>query len=192
MTKKDFPNGDGFNTDKNAPKDAPPSYSYAQPLAPQVGASSTHPQLYPVSIPPTNLPNNQYPGSAGSISPYPPNETTPLFPAPDLNTPSAEYYTANPGAAVIVVRNGMPIGVDVRDGVVFVDTREPLRMHCPYCNQTVITKVRRESNGMTYCSSLLLCFVFWPCFFLPFCMDGCKDRVHSCPNCKHVLAVVPA
>jgi len=28
---------------------------------------------------------------------------------------------------------------------------------------------------------------FWCCAFIPFCVDDCKDAVHTCPSCNVVV-----
>ena len=63
---------------------------------------------------------------------------------------------------------------------------------CPTCNESVMTTISYEPGGMTW----LLCFIialfcgwiFCLCL-IPFCLDGTKDVVHSCPRCNRALGV---
>jgi len=33
----------------------------------------------------------------------------------------------------------------------------------------------------------VMCYRCWICAFIPFCVDDCKDVIHTCPNCGVVL-----
>ncbi|KNC96152.1 uncharacterized protein SPPG_08540 [Spizellomyces punctatus DAOM BR117] len=160
------------NNYESISNDSPPAY--AGPHQPSSSAATFTTPLYPQPGGPNY---NVYPGTAGG-TPYPQ--------AP------ADYYTAHPQADVYVVRTNTPIGVNVVDGFVMVDAREPLRMHCPFCNTDVVTKVTHAPGLLAYCTSLMLCLVCWPCFCLPFCSGTCQDKIHRCPRCRSTLAVVPA
>ncbi|TPX60494.1 hypothetical protein SpCBS45565_g07487 [Spizellomyces sp. 'palustris'] len=92
---------------ESIPNDAPPAYAGAHQPSSSAATSTT--PLYPQAGGPNY---NDYPGRAAG-SPYPQ--------AP------GDYYAAHPQADVYVVRTNMPIGVNVVDGLVMVDAREPLR-----------------------------------------------------------------
>merc|ERR1712080_25912 len=59
----------------------------------------------------------------------------------------------------------------------------PKNVICPNCHQNVTTTCAYETGTMTYLVALLLCFLICPCFWVPFCIDGCKDVHHTCPSC---------
>lgn len=65
----------------------------------------------------------------------------------------------------------------------------PVPMQCPYCQATITTSTSYEVGTLTW----IACFVVFivgcwlGCCFIPFCVDGCKDVVHSCPNCRQTV-----
>ncbi|XP_047200196.1 lipopolysaccharide-induced tumor necrosis factor-alpha factor homolog [Hippoglossus stenolepis] len=61
---------------------------------------------------------------------------------------------------------------------------------CPKCQTTVLSEVEYKYGMLTWliCGILGL-FLCWPCCFIPFCVDACKDVEHSCPVCHTVLHV---
>ncbi|KAI1702593.1 LITAF-like zinc ribbon domain-containing protein [Ditylenchus destructor] len=73
--------------------------------------------------------------------------------------------------SVVVV--GAPVGPD------------PVPMQCPSCHAKVVSSVNRRAGGFAWVMALLLCGVL--CCCLPFCIDGCQDSHHNCPNCGAFL-----
>uniref|UniRef100_A0A0B6ZZV9 LITAF domain-containing protein n=1 Tax=Arion vulgaris TaxID=1028688 RepID=A0A0B6ZZV9_9EUPU len=65
----------------------------------------------------------------------------------------------------------------------------PVRMRCPHCSADVVTAIEYETGTFAWVICMLLfvfgCFLF--CCLLPFCVDGCKDVVHKCPNCHQQI-----
>jgi lipopolysaccharide-induced tumor necrosis factor-alpha factor len=65
----------------------------------------------------------------------------------------------------------------------------PQGIQCPYCKQSVLTRVHFEVGTGTMLIGLgtfLTCCCLTP---LPFMMDACKDVIHVCPSCNaHVGA----
>ncbi|PWA16959.1 hypothetical protein CCH79_00012670, partial [Gambusia affinis] len=58
-------------------------------------------------------------------------------------------------------------------------------MLCPHCKNTVVTTIEYKVGMLTWIIfGVLLC---WPCSFIPFCVNSCKDVQHSCPQCNNVL-----
>jgi lipopolysaccharide-induced tumor necrosis factor-alpha factor len=64
----------------------------------------------------------------------------------------------------------------------------PVQTTCPNCHASIVTTVMYQVGGLTWLIFAILCFVgCWICAFIPFCVDDCKDAVHSCPNCQAVI-----
>ncbi|XP_055875072.1 lipopolysaccharide-induced tumor necrosis factor-alpha factor homolog isoform X13 [Biomphalaria glabrata] len=66
----------------------------------------------------------------------------------------------------------------------------PVHMNCPHCRAEIVTGTHYETGTFTW----IICFVLFfvgcslGCCFFPFCVDGCKDVIHTCPNCRQQLA----
>jgi lipopolysaccharide-induced tumor necrosis factor-alpha factor len=75
---------------------------------------------------------------------------------------------------------------------------QSVRTSCPHCHADIATTVEYESGTMTWlvCGIIVLVglLVFWcallGCCFIPFCINDCKDVIHSCPACKQTLSRV--
>ncbi|XP_015909786.2 lipopolysaccharide-induced tumor necrosis factor-alpha factor homolog isoform X1 [Parasteatoda tepidariorum] len=71
--------------------------------------------------------------------------------------------------------------------VQFGDT--PMQVTCSNCHKTVITTTVAENGACAWIAVLVMVFVFCPCFFIPLCIDSCKDIHHKCPSCGCQLGV---
>ncbi|XP_062581008.1 cell death-inducing p53-target protein 1 homolog isoform X2 [Saccostrea cucullata] len=64
----------------------------------------------------------------------------------------------------------------------------PVHTRCPHCQAEVVTATSYETGTFAWIICLVLCLVgCWPCCLIPFCVDGCKDVIHSCPNCHQTM-----
>lgn len=64
---------------------------------------------------------------------------------------------------------------------------DPAQITCPSCGQVTITKIDHESSTKTHLMAGLLCLLVWPCFWLPYVMESCKNANHYCTNCSAYL-----
>ncbi|XP_062581068.1 LITAF domain-containing protein-like [Saccostrea cucullata] len=72
-------------------------------------------------------------------------------------------------------------------GHIFRETSVP--MQCPYCRANITTSTSYETGTLTWiiCGVLILFGLWLGCCLIPFCIDGCKDVIHTCPNCNQVV-----
>ncbi|XP_048762283.1 LITAF domain-containing protein-like [Ostrea edulis] len=61
-----------------------------------------------------------------------------------------------------------------------------VQMQCPHCSATITTSTRYEVGTLTWIACCVVAAVgcWFGCCLIPFCVDGCKDVIHSCPSCN--------
>ncbi|KAI0227001.1 hypothetical protein LSAT2_022544 [Lamellibrachia satsuma] len=68
--------------------------------------------------------------------------------------------------------------------------QDAVQMVCPYCHAQILTTVNFKTGTLTWVISLVVCVVGCiPCCLIPFCVNGCKDVVHTCPSCNRMIGV---
>ncbi|XP_063727781.1 lipopolysaccharide-induced tumor necrosis factor-alpha factor homolog [Symsagittifera roscoffensis] len=100
-------------------------------------------------------------------------------PPPPYGQPATFQYTGNYQTTTVLVGGGYPsLGSN------------PATIQCPHCRATVTTSVNYEIGmGTWLIAGVILLLGFWcGCCLIPLCIDGCKDAVHSCPNCNAYIA----
>ncbi|XP_072319378.1 LITAF domain-containing protein-like [Eucyclogobius newberryi] len=64
------------------------------------------------------------------------------------------------------------------------------QMICPHCQNNVVTVVEHKPGALTWIiCGVIGIFFLWPCCWIPFCIDACKDVEHTCPKCYNVLHI---
>ncbi|XP_041363011.1 cell death-inducing p53-target protein 1 homolog isoform X2 [Gigantopelta aegis] len=93
------------------------------------------------------------------------------------------YYPQNQQATTVVV-------AQPTIAVVQQYRESPVHTRCPYCQAEVMTGTHYETGTFTWVICLILALVgCWiGCCLIPFCVDGCKDVIHTCPNCRQQVA----
>ncbi|ELU05554.1 hypothetical protein CAPTEDRAFT_140822 [Capitella teleta] len=66
----------------------------------------------------------------------------------------------------------------------------PVQTTCPHCQAQILTSTRYEVGGFAWLICAILCIVGCDlgCCFIPFCVPGCQDVIHSCPNCRQMIS----
>ncbi|XP_002739648.1 lipopolysaccharide-induced tumor necrosis factor-alpha factor homolog [Saccoglossus kowalevskii] len=136
-------------------------------------------QTVPVTMtsPPEYSPSGQVDSSYSQKdgAHYPPPQ--PMQPMIIYQQPPTEVYSATTAM------------IPESQNLIFRDT--PLATHCHVCQTNVITKIKHDEGLLTWLIAGTLClFGCWcGCCLIPFCIDECKNVVHSCPNCNHVVGI---
>ncbi|XP_070580669.1 lipopolysaccharide-induced tumor necrosis factor-alpha factor homolog [Ptychodera flava] len=147
--------GTDYNTKYSEPTGPPPPY-------PASGQAQPAPAGAPM-----------YPGQGQP--PAPPPSYAPAQPAYPTSTgmQNTTVVVAPPPATVAVFNSSM-----LRD--------VPQSCTCPHCRQNIVTVVDFKVGSVTWLACIFLWFVGLGlgCCFIPFCLDVCKDAVHTCPSCN--------
>ncbi|KAJ8726876.1 hypothetical protein PYW08_015273 [Mythimna loreyi] len=113
------------------------------------------------------------PPSAPTQGVYPHLPQQPMQPPPQpMQPPPAQGVVYPPGPGYVPVVMTPIMGP------------KPASITCASCNQQIVTRVELKASTKTHLFALLLCFVFWPCVCLPYCIDSCQNADHYCPNCN--------
>jgi lipopolysaccharide-induced tumor necrosis factor-alpha factor len=118
-----------------------------------------------------------------SSSTQPSLPPTPLFPYPNIQ-PTMTI------PQVVVASTLQPIPIRIHNGQIYLTVLEPVRMYCPFCNTNTQTIVELKPTCCAYTSCFILFYVCTPLCFLPFCMNDCRQQIHSCGRCENTLAIV--
>jgi len=69
----------------------------------------------------------------------------------------------------------------------------PANVDCPNCQGPHMTTVTKEAGNQAMVWSAICCICLGClCAWIPCVMDSCKDTLHTCSNCKRLLATVKA
>ncbi|XP_024115136.1 cell death-inducing p53-target protein 1 homolog isoform X1 [Oryzias melastigma] len=156
------------------------------PLDQSTSSCQPPPASYPgphQMYPPTQPGHYQQPPPQGHPGPYqhppPQGQLAPYQqPPPQVHPPPQQQLQQ-----VNVTHNVTPMVV-----VQAMPTDAPGQMHCPHCKNTVLTKTEHKVGMLTWIiCGVLGVFICWPCCFIPFCVNSCKDVQHTCPTCNNVL-----
>jgi lipopolysaccharide-induced tumor necrosis factor-alpha factor len=173
---------------------APPPAYYPPPGEDTSGKAGYPPPAgqaqYPVQqgqYPPPNqgaYPTQQQPYPAGQ-QPYPGQQVQQPYPGQQpYPPPTGPGYAGGAGQQQSTIIVAVPT-LTVQHGAF---SNSPMQTTCPSCHATVLTSVSHEVGAMAWVIFAVLCLVgCWICAFIPFCVDDCKDTVHSCPNCNAII-----
>ncbi|CAH1794567.1 unnamed protein product [Owenia fusiformis] len=108
-------------------------------------------------------------------------------PAYGAPPPQAMYGPPPPAGPQTVVVTQQPA---MHTTIVQSFRESPVQTKCPFCQADIVTSVRHETGTFTWLLCALLCIVGCDlgCCFIPFCIDGAKDCVHTCPNCRQQVS----
>ena len=138
----------------------------------------THNQQYP----PPNQPYAPQPQGGQYQTPY-----APQYPAPagGVSAPQPSY-AQQPQINTTTTTVVMQQPTVVRQPV-FRDM--PVTMICNHCHATITTSTDFVSGACAWLACLGLFFIGCSggCCLIPFCVDGCKDVEHRCPNCQKIV-----
>lgn len=118
------------------------------------------------------------PGGVGAGYPHPPVNHSYAHPPPpppydaNANMLPPGGHGPHPTTYVHTIVTAPQVGPD------------PASISCPSCQKHVITRMDYETSTKTHIMAGLLClFICWPCFWIPYVVDTCKNANHYCPNC---------
>ncbi|XP_046577318.1 cell death-inducing p53-target protein 1-like isoform X7 [Haliotis rubra] len=114
--------------------------------------------------------------------PGPPPPGYPAHPGYPQQTGQPGYTQGQTSTTVVVQQPTIAVVQQFREA--------PVQTQCPHCAAQIVTATHYDNGTFTWVICLILCLVgcdFF-CCLIPFCVDGCKDVIHTCPNCKAMVA----
>ncbi|XP_005097356.1 cell death-inducing p53-target protein 1 homolog [Aplysia californica] len=137
------------------------------------------------------------PPAAGYPPPggYPPPQAG--YPPPQPGYPPAQAgYPPPPQQGYPPAQGGPPAQnttvVVTQPPVTLVQTFQaiPVRTCCPHCRAEIVTATRFENGTFSWVVCFILCIIgcVLGCCLIPFCVEGCQDVIHTCPNCHQHIA----
>ncbi|KAK2174106.1 hypothetical protein NP493_829g01087 [Ridgeia piscesae] len=65
----------------------------------------------------------------------------------------------------------------------------PVQTVCPYCRRQIATVVTFETGTFTWVVALVTFLIGCTlgCCCMPFCLNSCKDAIHTCPICNQQI-----
>ncbi|XP_055875073.1 cell death-inducing p53-target protein 1-like [Biomphalaria glabrata] len=140
---------------------------------PQAGYYPPPAGMYPPPGQPGGYPPPGQPGGYPPPGqPYPPQAG---YPSQSTQSHMNTVVVTQPQAPVVVVQTFNAV---------------PVRTNCPHCHADIVTATHFESGTFTWVICIILCVVGCDlgCCLIPFCLDGCQDVIHTCPNCRQHIA----
>jgi len=68
----------------------------------------------------------------------------------------------------------------------------PVEITCPHCHRQMRTRTEEVIGMGTIIAMMIICFFFWPLFWLPLVMPDCKQMDHYCPLCGAKVGEKPS
>ncbi|XP_059160354.1 cell death-inducing p53-target protein 1 homolog [Physella acuta] len=152
----------------------PPGGYYPPPQQP--GYYPPQPGYPPGAYPP---PQGGYPPPQGG---YPPAQGG--YPPPQAGyPPPGGYQSSQANTSTIVVAQPTVTLVQSFNAV-------PVRCSCPHCRADIVTATHFETGTFSWVICVILCVLGCDlgCCLIPFCVEGCQDVIHTCPNCRQHIA----
>ncbi|CAH1246492.1 LITAF [Branchiostoma lanceolatum] len=126
----------------------------------------------------------QGPGQPG-LYPEPPGQPAGGY-VPPPGQPVGMGPPMPPGTTVVV---GQQVAMIPPDHP--TRSKDPVRMTCPTCQQSIETTIERQIGlftwlavGMIFLVGMGFPLLWLGCCFIPMCVPSCKDVKHTCPNCQ--------
>ncbi|XP_065890892.1 cell death-inducing p53-target protein 1 homolog [Dysidea avara] len=114
---------------------------------------------------------------------YPPPQGS--YPPPQAGYPPSQGAQQQATTTVVVqAQPATAVVTNVKFGA------SPTVYNCHICNTQQTTRISHKTGTLTWLLVLLLCVLgLWPCCLIPFCIEGTKDVIHTCPNCNNQVGV---
>jgi hypothetical protein len=129
--------------------------------------------------------SNVSPEAEIDLNSAPPEENPPPFamaiPAGNSYKPAPASSTASRPTTTTTTTYTVPAPSPAATGQVVNLTNlgtSPHNINCPYCQQSAVTRTRSQIDCFTITMIVILILLFWPLFWVPLVVPGCKTTEH--------------